>query len=171
VEIDGQARNPPGADEPAEIEEQFLGAFQGEDRNDHVASESRGLADDGGQHLVDRPGIVVAAVAVGRLHDDVIGRFENGRVVDQGPVPLSDVARKDEPPALPSPSSRFAAEHGGSEDMAGVMETNGHPLRGLEGLEIGHGLETREGGSSVDGGVERDFRMGPRPSSAGGGSR
>ena len=38
----------------------------------------------------------MVAVAVGRLHDDVVGLGEDGRVADDRPVPLSQVAGKDD---------------------------------------------------------------------------
>ena len=86
--------------EPAEMEHQLLGPFDGERGDDDVAPGGDGLRDDVAQQALHVLRVVVVPVAVGRLHDDVIGPRKDRRVPDEGLVPLADVAGKDDGPGV-----------------------------------------------------------------------
>jgi len=89
--------------ETAQVEHQLLGAFDGERRDDDVSARPDGPVDDLGQEGFDILHFFVIPVAVGRLHDHVIGPSKNGRVADDRLVPLPDVAGEYKRPLLPSP--------------------------------------------------------------------
>ena len=78
----------------AEEIEQFLRAAHGKAGDDHVAALVKGRLQHGGQ-LTQVVGLgAVAAVAVGGLHDEVIGMAGVGRILDERLVLVADIAGK-----------------------------------------------------------------------------
>ena len=88
--------------EPAEMEHQLLGPFDGERGDDDVAADATVSATMSQSRFSHVLRVLVVPVAVGRLHDDIIRPCEDRRVPDDRLVPLADVPGKDEGPGFAS---------------------------------------------------------------------
>ena len=105
-----------------EVIKNFLGPFDGEAGYDDVSAGGAGFVDDAGERFFDFKGVRMFAIAVGRFDDDVIGVFKEGRVAEDGFVFSADVTGEDNG-ALGSITSGFKFDHGGAEDVSGVVKS------------------------------------------------
>ena len=131
-----------GVQQPVEIIDQLLGPLDGEDGNDQLAAGGDGLGYHFLQLRLDRAVVLVVAVAVGRFHHDVIGLGEDGRVADDRPVPLAQVAGEDDPPRL-AVVGHPQLDHRRAQDMAGIVKDGLHVIVDLDGPIVGHGFQQR----------------------------
>ena len=115
------------------------------------------------QLRLDRAVVLVVAVAVGRLHHDVVGLGEDRRVADDRLVPLSQVAGEDDSPRL-AVVAHPQLDHRRAEDMAGVVEDGLDVIVDPHGLVVRHGLQQRQRAVHVAHRVERLHGL-PAPAS------
>ena len=142
--------------------QKLLGAAHGEGGDDDVAPPGKGLVDDGGQSLGIALRHLVEPVAVGALHDHVVGLVDVLRVPDDGLVPVAQVAGKNNlfgDPVLREPQLHT----GGAQQMARVHEAQADSFAQIYQLVVltgGHQLQGRLG---VCDGVEGLHRRPARP--------
>ena len=104
-----------------EMKEEALGAADGERRDHHCSPTPNSLADN----LVEcifRIARVVAAVAIGRLDDQVVGPLDRHRVDHDRIVVATQVAREDD--ARPGPVELHGRS---SQNVPGPPQTGGGP--------------------------------------------
>ena len=77
-------------------QDELLRAADGKGRHDNLASARGGAVDDVGQTVGHQSLILVQAVAVGALHDEVVGLGHRLRIAEDGEIDAPDVAGKDE---------------------------------------------------------------------------
>jgi hypothetical protein len=161
VHEDRQAGNAPVPHELAEVEQHRLGPIDREGGNDDVAAPIDGVVDDLRQGVGDRAGGLVVAIAVRRLHDDVVRLREDRRIMGQGPRPGANVAGEDDPAAATRLADRDL-DHRRTQDVAGVVVPDLHALVQVDGLLVGDAPEQPHRGRGVLGPVERRHRI-PAP--------
>ena len=119
---------------PHEVQ-QLLGAAHGKGGDDDVAAPGEGVVDDLGQGLgVGVHGLVVP-VAVGALHDHIVGPVHIGGIPDDGLVDVAQVSGEEElflHPVLAEPHLHT----GGAQQVAGVHEADLAALEELDGLAV-----------------------------------
>ena len=131
----------------------MLGAADGEGGADEAAAALDGTVDDIGQFALDSGEILVEAVTVGGLHDEVVGGREVLGITDDRQVFASDIAGEDERAALVIVLD-VHVDAGGSEHVAGVVGAAGEARTGLERLTKRDALHQRDGGLGVSGRIE-----------------
>ena len=76
--------------------QQLLGAAHGKGGNDDVAAPGKGVVDELGQGLHIALRDFMVPVAVGGLHDHIVGLVQKLRIADDGLVDIAQVAGKDQ---------------------------------------------------------------------------
>ena len=134
--------------------QKLLCAAHGERRDDDVAALAERLVDDLGKLVGIAPDLGVVAVAVGRLHHDVVGLFEKLRVADNGLVDVADIAGEDDR-LVHAVFFQLKRDGRGTEQMARVGEHRAHTLAEVDLFFILAGRHVLEDIQRVLLGVER----------------
>ena len=134
--------------------QQLLRAADGERRDDDVAALAERFVDDLGKLVGIAPDLGVVAVAVGRLHHDVVGLFEKLRVADDGLVDVADIAGEDDR-LVHAVFFQLKRDGRGTEQMARVGEHRAHTLAEVDLFFILAGRHVLENIQRVLLGVER----------------
>jgi len=92
VEVDGNIGDLVVVGESPDVVHQLLGPFDGKRGDEQVASGPRGFHDRVAENFLDITFILVCAVTVSRLENDVISPLDALRISNQRLVPLPDVA-------------------------------------------------------------------------------
>ena len=101
----------------------LLGSTDRKRRDDHLALETDRPVDDAEQFLGPVTFVGTAAVTVGGLHDEVIGRRHGLGLTEETRVVHSKVAGEDEP-ALVGAGTDPEVDNRGAEDMTGRHESD-----------------------------------------------
>lgn len=134
--------------------QKLLRAAHGERRDDDIASLAERLVDDLRQFVGVAPDLGVVAVAVGRLHHDVVGLFEKLRVADDRLVDVADIAGEDDR-LVHAVFFQLKRDGRGTEQMARVGEHRAHTLAEVDLFFILAGRHVLEDVQRVLLGVER----------------
>ena len=134
--------------------QKLLRAAHGERRDDDVAALAERLVDNLRQFVGVAPDLGVVAVAVGRLHHDVVGLFEKLRVADDGLVDVADIAGEDDR-LVHAVFFQLKRDGRGTEQMARVGEHRAHTLAEVNLFFILAGRHVLEDVQRVLLGVER----------------
>ena len=126
-------------DLPDEVQ-QLLGAAYGKGRDHHVAALGQRLVDDLCQLIGIAPHLRVVAVAVGGLHQHIIGAVEELGVADDGLIHIADIAGEHHGPRLAALAAR-QLDAGGAQQMPGVDELRRHVVGDLHLLTVLAGLD------------------------------
>ncbi len=140
-----------------EVVDDRLGAADGEGGDDDVAAAFDGVVDNGRQRLA-LVVILVLAVAVRRLHDDVVGGIDGGGVLDERLVGLAEVAGEDQLDRLAVFVGHEQLDDRRAEDVAGVVEARCHPGAHFLLLAVGDGVEGLQARIGIVHRVERRER-------------
>ena len=134
--------------------QKLLRAAHSERRNHNVAALAERFVDDLGKLVGIAPDLGVVAVAVGRLHHDVVGLFEKLRVADNGLVDVADIAGEDDR-LVHAVFFQLKRDGRGTEQMARVGEHRAHTLAEVDLFFILAGRHVLEDVQRVLLGVER----------------
>ena len=134
--------------------QKLLRAAHSERRNHNVSALAERFVDDLGKLVGVAPDLGVVAVAVGRLHHDVVGLFEKLRVADNGLVDVADIAGKDDR-LMHAVFFQLKRDGRGTEQMARVGEHRAHTLAEVDLFFILAGRHVLEDVQRVLLGVER----------------
>ena len=134
--------------------QKLLRAAHGERRNHNVAALAERFVDDLGKLVGIAPDLGVVAVAVGRLHHDVVGLFEKLRVADNRLVDVADIAGEDDR-LVHAVFFQLKRDGRGTEQMARVGEHRAHTLAEVDLFFILAGRHVLEDVQRVLLGVER----------------
>ena len=134
-------------DLPQEVE-QLLGAAHGKGGNDDVAAPGKGVVDELGQGLHIALRDFMVPVAVGGLHDHIVGLVQKLRIADDGLVDIAQVAGKDQ---LFSDATLCGPDlhHGGAQKVPRVPEADAHTVAQVQDLAVLCGEELLKGGLGV----------------------
>ena len=134
--------------------QKLLRAAHSERRDDDVAALAERFVDDLGKLVGIAPDLGVVAVAVGRLHHDVVGLFEKLRVADNGLVDVADIAGEDDR-LVHAVFLQFERDGRRAEQMPRVGEHRAHTLAEVDLFFILAGRHVLEDVQRVLLGVER----------------
>ena len=134
--------------------QKLLRAAHSERRDDDIAALAERFVDDLGKLVGIAPDLGVVAVAVGRLHHDVVGLFEKLRVADNGLVDIADIAGEDDR-LVHAVFFQLQRDGRGTEQMARVGEHRAHTLAEVDLFFILAGRHVLENIQRVLLGVER----------------
>jgi len=156
VDVDGHVRNAVFAEEFVQHDEELLGAFDREGRDDDLPVFLEGLVEDAAEGLAGIGIWFVFAAAVGAFHDDGVDVFRVFRVAQDVIGAAADVAREEEA-AFEAGGEFVEVENdlGGAEDVAGVDESDGDSVGDHHGAVVIEGDELPEAFFGVDFCVER----------------
>ena len=96
VDIDGKLGDLLGVDEFVEKQHELLRALDGEGGNDDVSAARGDALHDAGELLLHVADGCVQAVAIGALHDEVVGGGRGVGIADDGQVLAANVAGKEQ---------------------------------------------------------------------------
>ena len=102
--------------------------------------------------------VLVVTVPVGGLHDHIIRLGENAGILDQRPVPLADVSRKDHP-VRGAVFGHQQLDHRGTQDVPRVVKHSGKHVIDPNRLVVANSVEQRQRPIHILFRVKRDFRM------------
>lgn len=153
VEEHGNVGQAPCRLEPVQIEEKRLGTADGKSGDDRGSTTAHGAFDDLRDHLFGFAP-VVAAIAVGRLDEQVVCIVGAHGIDHHGIIVSTDVAGEGSVHPVP-----LELDGGGAQDVAGAPEADRCPARELMGLLEGNWCEAVEGSDSIGLGVERQRRL------------
>ena len=134
--------------------QKLLRAAHGERRDDDVASLAERFVDDLGKLVGIAPHLGVVAVAVGRLHHDIVGLFEKLRVADDRLVDVADITGEDDR-LVHAVFLQFERDGRRAEQMPRVGEHRAHTLAEVDLFFILAGRHVLEDIQRVLLGVER----------------
>ena len=133
--------------------EQLLGTAHGEGRDDDVAALGEDIVDEGCQGLGIALGGLVVAVAVGGLHDDIVGLGDGLGVPDDGLVHVAQVTGEDQ--LFGHAVFRCPDLHaGGAKQMARVGKADAHTGADLHVLTVLGDLQLAKGSLGIHKGVQ-----------------
>ena len=105
--------------------EDFLGSSCSEAGDNDVSTGSVRACDGVGEELYLVFRILVQAVTIGGLHEDIIRFFDEGRIAKNGHVPAADISRKQHRPnQVPLPNRD--PQHSRPQDVSGDVERGFH---------------------------------------------
>ena len=139
--------------EDVQTVEDLLRALHGKGGDDDLFALAVAVGDGVGQFLVADVLVLVVAVAVGGLHEDVIGLGRAFGVAHDEGLGTADVAREDDAGGLVV-LGHFQAQGAGAEDVARIIVGDLDARGGLEVLMVGHGVQELGGLEGVLGGVQ-----------------
>ena len=134
--------------------QKLLRAPDGERRDHNVAALAERFVDDLGKLVGIAPHLGVVAVAVGRLHHDVIRLLEELRVADDGLVDIADVTGEDER-LVHAVFLQFERDGCRAEQMPRIGKDRAYPLAEVDLFFILAGRDVLEDVQRVLLGVER----------------
>lgn len=156
VDVDRDVRNAVLGKEFVQDDEELLGAFDREGRDDDLAVFLEGIVEDAAERFPGVDVLFVFAPAVSAFHDDGVDVFGIFRVAQDVIGAAADVARE-EKAALESCGELVEVENdlSGAEDVAGVDESDRDSVRDHHGAVVIEGDELPEAFFGIDFRVER----------------
>ncbi len=164
VDVDRHGREPTLLGELAEVEEEHLGAVDGEGRDDHLAAAVDGPLDQL-RESIDGVVLRVFTVAVGALDDDPVGLADDRWRPQQRVLLTAEVAGERDVHRLAAVRRQPESQDRRTQDVAGRLEAGHHARHDLELLVERPRDEPFERGPRVVLGVQRE--RGPVPRVAG----
>ena len=150
--LDG-GHQPPVLDLPDEVQ-QLLCAAHGKGGDHHVAALGQRLVDDLRQLVGVAPHLGVVAVAVGGLHQHVVGAVEKLGVADDGLIHIADVAGEHDGTRLAALAAG-QADAGGTQQVSGVDKLRRYIVGDLHLLAVLAGLDELPHTHGVLHGIDR----------------
>ena len=112
--------------EAPQVVDQVLGAADGEGRDQHVAAILVGLLQDAEKFFERVVAAAVVAVAVGGLHQQHVGLFENRRAAHQRRAVVAQVAGEHQAPSAAQVVD-IQLDDGRAEDVPGIVQGHADP--------------------------------------------
>ena len=142
VDVDRELRYPPLLPEAMNLVQNVLSPAHSERRDHDIAPVVDGLVDDLCEPIRPVLSILVVAVSVCRLYQDVITSPKRRRVADDGLIGVSHIAGETKPHLLP-PLAHRHLDRCGAEYVACINELHFDTLQDLIGPAVVYSSEAR----------------------------